>query len=363
MGKKNLDWLDYTEQFSGGYESSRLRSKCCHYANIMSYNEVSKLLQDETGVSLLSDQRIHAIIHDEAVKVSECNSKEAKAVLASGKALPAINKEVGIYDSSVNEVLLFNDGIQVKKQKENREKRSEPPCNKAADSSQSNADKRESRIQTDVIMLEKADGNYIHLMEGIEKKSDAGASLEELLTSTIITEYGSKKDGLNLVAITDGAGSIRLYFERVFGFAIMLILDWYHLKKKIWNLMSMISWNKSDKEIHCDILLKQLWTGQVDDALTYLKSVTPKNQKKYDELITYLTKHKTEIINYKARKDAGKTIGSGRMEKGVDIVIGRRQKDNGMSWSEAGSKALGILKVNELNNRIKLPDSDSLLAA
>ena len=125
--------------------------------------------------------------------------------------------------------------------------------------------------------------------------------------------------------------------------------------------MSMISWSKSEKEIHCGVLLKWLWEGHVDDALTYLKSIIPRNQKKYDELITYLTKHKTEIINYKTRKDAGKTIGSGRMEKGVDIVIGRRQKDNGMSWSEVGSKALGILKVNELNKRIKLPDS--LLAA
>jgi hypothetical protein len=216
----------------------------------MSYNEVSKLLQDETGVSLLSAQRIHAVIHDEAVKAGGCSSKEAEAVSASGKALPSINKEAAIYDSSVNEVLLFNDGIQVEKQKENRGKRSEPSCNKAADSSQSNADKRESRIQTDVIMLEKADGNYIHLMEGIEKKSDAGAGLEELLASTIITGYGSKKDGLDLAAITDGAGSIRRCFERVSGSAVMLILDWYHLKKKIWNLMSMISWNKPDKEIH-----------------------------------------------------------------------------------------------------------------
>ncbi|MBF0230661.1 MAG: hypothetical protein HQK63_13925 [Desulfamplus sp.] len=75
--------------------------------------------------------------------------------MASGKALPSINKEVSIYDSSVNEVLLFNDGIQVKKQKENREKRSESACNKDSDSSESNADKRESRIQTDVIMLGK----------------------------------------------------------------------------------------------------------------------------------------------------------------------------------------------------------------
>ncbi|MBF0378463.1 MAG: hypothetical protein HQK72_13425 [Desulfamplus sp.] len=62
----------------------------------------------------MSDQRIHAIIHDEAVKVSECNSKETKAVLASGKALAAINnKEVSIYGGSIKEVFLFNDGIQV----------------------------------------------------------------------------------------------------------------------------------------------------------------------------------------------------------------------------------------------------------
>jgi len=32
----------------------RLRNKCCHYANIMSYNDVSKLLKEETGVSLLA---------------------------------------------------------------------------------------------------------------------------------------------------------------------------------------------------------------------------------------------------------------------------------------------------------------------
>lgn len=324
----------------------------------MSYNDVSKLLKEETGVSLLSDQRIHGIVQDEAAKVSVCNAKEAKAVLATGKSLPAINKEVAIYDRTTKEILLFNDGIQVKKQKETRDKRLESPCNKDENHAQEKVDKKGSKIQTDVIMLQKAGGGYIHLMEGIEKKGNESesASLEELLASTIITEYGDQKDALNLVAITDGASNIRLYFQRVFGFAIILILDWYHLNKKIWDLMSMISWNKSEKETHCGILLKCLWAGHVDDALKYLKSVTPRNQKKHDELITYLTKHKTEIINYQTRKDAGKTIGSGRMEKGVDIVIGQRQKHKGMSWSKAGSKALGILKVDELNKRIIQPN-------
>ena len=66
-------------------------------------------------------------------------------------------------------------------------------------------------------------------------------------------------------------------------------------------------------------------------------------------LITYVEKHQAEIIDYERRQKAGKPIGSGRMEKAVDQVIGARQKSKDMSWSPMGSKALGILKVVELN--------------
>lgn len=37
------------------------------------------------------------------------------------------------------------------------------------------------------------------------------------------------------------------------------------------------------------------------------------------------------------------------MEKAVDRAVGMRQKKKGMSWSEAGSRALALLKVVELN--------------
>jgi len=37
---------------------------------------------------------------------------------------------------------------------------------------QGKVDKKGSKIQTDVIMLQKASGGYIHLMEGIEKKGN-----------------------------------------------------------------------------------------------------------------------------------------------------------------------------------------------
>ena len=66
-------------------------------------------------------------------------------------------------------------------------------------------------------------------------------------------------------------------------------------------------------------------------------------------LVTYLTKHKQEIIDYELRQKSGKPIEGGRMEKAVDQVIGLRQKRKGTSWRFSGSKALAILKTVELN--------------
>jgi len=56
-------------------------------------------------------------------------------------------------------------------------------------------------------------------------------------------------------------------------------------------------------------------------------------------------------LNYNRRSRAGKTIGSGQVEKGVDLTVGSRQKHRGMSWSPKGSKALCLLKVAELNGQ------------
>jgi hypothetical protein len=326
----------------------------------MSYHEVARLLKDETGVTLLSSQRIHAIVEEEARRLSAAKATQARAVLETGTVLPSINQEVAIYDMQTEEVLLFDDGIQVKKQKEHREK-SSGGSPSPSDTGQDNEHGRQSgsaKVNTDVLMLQRAQGGFTYIMEGLEgtEADEQHLSAEELLKSTVIKEYGTQMDALNLVAITDGARNIRLFFERVFGLVIVLILDWYHLDKKVWDLMSMIAWSKEEKETHCHALLAWLWEGKVDEALNYLRtSVAPRNQKKHHELITYLTKHNTDIIDYQARQETGKPIGSGRMEKGVDVVIGRRQKDNGMSWSEVGSKALGLLKIHELNEQIEDP--------
>ncbi len=165
-------------------------------------------------------------------------------------------------------------------------------------------------------------------------------------------EYGDHEGPLDLVVISDGAGTIRSSLQAIFGTAPVVILDWYHLRKKCRELMSMIAFNKADKERHLPVILNALWTGNVAQAIDYLNTeVAVRNAGKHQELLGYLDKHRHEIIDYGRRQQAGKPIGSGRMEKGVDQVIGQRQKKKAMSWSAKGSKALAILKVVELNGR------------
>lgn len=67
--------------------------------------------------------------------------------------------------------------------------------------------------------------------------------------------------------------------QAIFGTLPTVILDWYHLDKKLRELMSMIALNKTDKERHL----------AVDCA------------DKHRELLGYLDKHRNEIIDYAAR--------------------------------------------------------------
>ncbi len=106
------------------------------------------------------------------------------------------------------------------------------------------------------------------------------------------------------------------------------------LKQKIIPEISSELLSQAQREFTNKFLFFNLWHGKTNEVLTYLKTqITARNQQKLDELITYITKHESEIINYELRRQIGKNIGSGRMEKGVDLVIGNRQKHKGMSWS------------------------------
>src|SRR5205807_374247 len=72
--------------------------------------------------------------------------------------------------------------------------------------------------------------------------------------------------------ITDGARTIRCQLAELFGQPVPVILDWYHLDKKVRELMSMVARTKQEKAVHVARLLDYLWHGRTAAALAYLQT-------------------------------------------------------------------------------------------
>ncbi len=346
---QSTNYFELTNQFQEGcYVSPRLQELCGYYSNRVSYEEVAGLVERVSGERLLSDQKIGQIVSAKALKISQDIYKSMTATLAENdQNVVQANANVDIYNPEEKEILLFDDGIQVKGQKAERY-----PKLKQENQSQKVLEPKTPAITTDIVLLQKATTEFEYIAAPINAKGEDLLSLASLLKAKVIQEYGSPTSPVNLVAITDGARTIRHRLLTIFGKAVTRILDWYHLCKKLRELMSMIAVNKFEKAKHLKCLLSQLWQGNTAIALEYLKhQVQARNLDKWQELIGYLEKHQHEIINYKRRSQAGKTIGSGRVEKGVDLTVGQRQKNKGMSWRPLGSRALSLLKVAELNDQ------------
>ncbi len=334
-------YFDPEGEFQSGHQSERLQEFAAYYSNRMSYEEVSALLERMVGVPLMSDQTIWEKVVDKACEVSSAVEEQLLKDQEREERSLIVNSEVDIYDEESQEILLFDDAILTKGQAETRPKKSA-----------SNQEKESAPfVSTDVVLLQSPSNGFEYITETIAQDGETLVPFHTGLQARIMEHY-PESSPLNIVAITEGAKTIRNRLLAIFGIVITLILDWYHLRKKVREMMSMIAYNKEEKILYIREVLRLLWRGKVSESLEYLNTqVNAKNHKRLQDLIGYLEKHQHEIIDYGTRQKAGKTIGSGRGEKAVDQVIGKRQKKKAMSWSKKGSKALGILKVVELNQK------------
>lgn len=324
-------------QMTGDHESHELCKYRSRYANMLPYRKLKEVVDRQMGDNGYSSGQLQKKTLETA---SEVSRYELDKYAGSQLCLPFVETGFDVYRPDTDEVLLFEDGIGVKRQKDKR-------CDGAYE-------KPTKRVQSDIIAIQQDTGCNRLGYRYLSPLTDTGSGVVVDMTERLSLEWSRLYAGrpVRLVVISDGARNIRKRLEAVFGKSVTIILDWFHLKKRVNETMSMMGFRKDDKKAHIKQILHLLWTGEYGACIQYIEELKPHSKRLYKqkELIAYLDKHKDELINYELRQSNGKKIGSGKSEVTVNQVIGSRQKKKGMSWTPQGSHSLGVLKCLELND-------------
>ena len=162
--------------------------------------------------------------------------------------------------------------------------------------------------------------------------------------------------GRTMVFFADGARNLNTAIANIFSFAnIKIILDWYHLRKKMEETLSLICNNRNYRNEMLQKTMPLLWRGDVDGAVTTLKSIDTgmvKNNGSLIYLMGYLERVRASIPNYMLRAALGLRNSSNRGEKANDLIVSNRQKHNGMSWSDTGSTTLASVSAIQYNDEL-----------
>ena len=131
-----------------------------------------------------------------------------------------------------------------------------------------------------------------------------------------------------------------------------LILDWYHLKKKCKEQLSMALNGRDIRNQALIDLMPLLWHGLTPQAVDMLKTLSEdkiRNRSKLEKLIAYLERNTNFIPCYAIRKRLRLCNSSSVGEKMNDLIVSQRQKRNGMAWSREGSIALAAITALKRN--------------
>ena len=232
-----------------------------------------------------------------------------------------------------SQVYVYIDDVLVKHQKDSRAPGS----------------KRDGRFVSDTVICIQEAGRKRHIT--------ATGMQEAFRRMTAFLPSNHLMEDRQLIFISDGATAIKDSIEAHSGFRdYRLYLDWYHLDKKCYQLLSSGLKTgkamKEDKERTGHELASLLWAGNCDAARKYISKIDEKLVKSRnapDDLASYITRKSENIPCHAIRHGPGLHNSSNPVEKANDLIVAQRQKNNGMSWSTRGSGALAAITAAERN--------------
>lgn len=201
-------------------------------------------------------------------------------------------------------------------------------------------------VENTVIHVQSKEGTHTITAIGMKKAF-------KLLMAFLLVNH--LLENRHLYFFSDGARNIRsnieIFFKPLCPYVHML--DWYHLEKRMTELLSMaLKGPKAERHMLRYELDQKLWVGNIDDAKAYLNGLDPKyikNRQKLDEALEYLEGKRAYIACYALRKELQYRNSSNPAEKENDLVVAGRQKHNGMSWSRDGSGSLAVITAEYRN--------------
>lgn len=217
---------------------------------------------------------------------------------------------------------------------------------------------KDSRKEGSIRDYKYVENTVAHIQYGDESYILTGIGMRNVFKSVLAFLLMNNLLSRELVFLTDGAQDLRSHIRSVFQFRpYTVILDWFHLKKRCQEWLSMAIRGKDRRNAILEKMLRYLWVGDVTSASEYLLSLDPadiRNRKWLDNLIGYFEKKGDAITCYALRAKLGIRNSSNPVEKANDLAVAQRQKHNGMAWSPNGSGALAALQMIYLNHQSEL---------
>ncbi len=156
-----------------------------------------------------------------------------------------------------------------------------------------------------------------------------------------------------LVLLSDGADWIRSFAEWL-PIPVMLILDLYHVKKRIWEVANAAHGERTPAARRWATAQNdriEMGKGRnVIQALRFLKPKNKKTKELIESLKTYLSNN-LDRMKYPDYRKRGLRVGSGAIESANFHVTGARLKLQGMRWSAQGATDMAALRADLFNNR------------
>ncbi len=249
---------------------------------------------------------------------------------------------------------------------------------KTPGSNRSVGDSRQEEVE---FVCTEMDGGYVHSREnrgGMEgkvgliytKREKVGKDRYKLSDKRVVVSFvGSerlgklcyveaKEKGIEVAkkSAVLGDGALWIWEQKGEHFPeAKAILDLFHLKRAVWDAINSVELPEGQKGIGImgQGIVEALEDGGTDVAcglIEGLMEVCEAGKEELSGLLGYIRNNREAIPCYVKLREEGYPVGSGAVEKQVDLVINRRMKGKrGMTWTRDGADALGALRALWLN--------------